>query len=158
MIRCWWAVECAVEPTHFSTSLSFPDRVRSQIFSSNRCQNMQKSKPLKSRQSNQGYFSYFSYSRETVSAVICQLQWYEFRRKFKIECYDQFSDKEMISRWPSITLQGTKVPRGEDPRAERCLRGGGGVGHSSISFSIQNKHWKSMSLFDFWMFFFLHNG
>ena len=28
---------------------------------------------------------------KTISAVICQLQWREFGRKFKIECCDQFS-------------------------------------------------------------------
>ena len=27
---------------------------------------------------------------KTISAVICQLQWREFGRKFKIECRDQF--------------------------------------------------------------------
>ena len=34
----------------------------------------------------------------------------------------------------------------------------GSVGHSSISFSIQNKNWKSVSIFDYPIFFFLHNG
>ena len=62
---------------------------------------------------------------KNISAVICQLQWREFGRKFKIECCDQFSIFFFfgISIDQSIALQVTKVPKGEDPSAQVPRRG-----------------------------------
>ena len=61
---------------------------------------------------------------KTISAVICQLLWREFGRKFKIECCDKifnfFLGKSIDQ---SIALQVTKVPKGEDPSAEVPRRG-----------------------------------
>ena len=63
---------------------------------------------------------------KTVSAVICQSQLREFRRKFITECRDQCSIFFFGIRIDqSISFQVTKVPKGEDPIAEVPRRGGG---------------------------------
>ena len=63
---------------------------------------------------------------KTVSAVICQLQWREFRRKLKNECCDQFSVFVFWTKNWSINhaLSGKSTKRG-GPKCKKCPGGEG---------------------------------
>ena len=55
---------------------------------------------------------------KTVSAVICQLQWRGFGRKFKIECCDQFSI--FVFRNKNWSIERIATDKSTERRGPKC--------------------------------------
>ena len=69
---------------------------------------------------------------KTVSAVICQLQWREFRRKLKIECCDRFSNFFSNKNWSIDRIQSEKSTKRGGPKCTK-FPGGEGEGRRDLS-------------------------